>query len=230
MLPAMLQQTLISSFMSVFTSPLRGIHDEFSSWKDKMKIMISGTPQVCMLEKIIKDSLDIDIVISEGDGRPVDFVIQTNFLDVDKERQLFALIDRYKLAGKAYGYINASVLLGCEWSEYICERKVLDMVWEGYVCEVRPRTRNYVFARISHGHIYAKFEYPPMSDIRVIYAVYRDNGNNGIELVCSADFRFYKGESRELSMRWFGTSNKFEINVSLSIYNDDYYNYSTAWQ
>lgn len=104
-----------------------------------MRIMSGGSPQVCMLEKIIKDTLSIDAVIEEGDGKPADFIIKTAFTDIDKERQLFALIDRYKLAGKSYRYENQQVDYKGEWSNYVCERVLVPVVsrWSEYVCERR---------------------------------------------------------------------------------------------
>lgn len=167
MLPAMLRQTLISSFMSVFTTPLRGIHDEFGSWKDKMKIMISGTPQVCMLEKIIKDSLDIDIAISEGDGRPVDFIVQASFSDIDKERQLFALINRYKLAGKHYEYRNAALSIESRWCEYVCEQQTVFLTWREYLCEEKHRPERYVYVRFDGQNVTVELKEPFASDMKV---------------------------------------------------------------
>lgn len=197
MLPTVLRQTLISSFMSVFTSPLRGIHDEFSNWKDKMKIMISGTPQVCMLEKIIKDSLDIDIVISEGDGRPVDFIIQTNFLDVDKERQLFALIDRYRLAGKRYEYKNTALTIQTTWGEYVCEQQTVFLEWTGYLCERKYRPERYIYFDFDGTNLTVEIKEPLASDMKI--EIYRhDLGPVGDDVIGPINqyretFNFVKG-------------------------------------
>lgn len=54
----------------------------------KMRTKVAGTPQVCMLQKIIRDELGLDVRIEEGNGKPIDFIIKTTFVDVDKERRL----------------------------------------------------------------------------------------------------------------------------------------------
>ena len=101
-LPVRLRTELMKAVCLAVTLPVVQIYNEFRIWKKRMDIKAGGSPQVCMLQKIVKDTLDIDLIISEGNGKPVDFIIHTSFTDVDKERQLFALLDRYKLAGKSY--------------------------------------------------------------------------------------------------------------------------------
>lgn len=229
-LPVRLRTELMKAVCLAVTLPVVQIYNEFRIWKKRMDIKAGGSPQVCMLQKIVKDTLDIDLIISEGNGKPVDFIIHTSFTDVDKERQLFALLDRYKLAGKSYMYENAEVEYSQQWSGFVCERQTLLIQWQGYVCEVKTREVNYISARINNSRIYVKQDYPPTSDIRVTYAIYRDNGNGGIEVVCSADFQIQKGEKNELSKSWNGSSNPLEIEVRQDVYRDDYYIYTTRWQ
>ena len=106
----------------VLVSPVVKLHGEFVTWRTKMRVKTGGTPQVCMLRQIIKDELGIDVLIEEGNGKPIDFIVKTSFVNVDIERQLFALLDRYKLAGKSYGYENAEILYDNRWTAYLCEK------------------------------------------------------------------------------------------------------------
>lgn len=194
LLPRVLRQTLISSFIYVFTFPLREIHDEFIDWKNKMKIMISGTPQVCMLEKIVKDSLGVDIIISEGDGKPVDFIIQASFSDIDKERQLFALIDRYKLAGKRYEYKNTALSIESYWDEYVCEQQTAFISWGGYVCEEKYRPARYVYLLFDGQYVTAEVKEPFASDLNVrIYRYDYDPDTGGAINWYEVSFSFPKG-------------------------------------
>lgn len=101
-----------------------------------MRIKVGGSPQVCMLKKTVYDELGIMVEIAEGDGKPVDFVIRTAFTDTDKERQLFALLDRYKLAGKSYAYENKEITFECLWSGYVCEDNTLGCEWTNCICEL----------------------------------------------------------------------------------------------
>ena len=125
------------AFCMTLISPLQTLYNDFNQYRKKMKIKAGGSPQVCMLQKIVKDSLDIDIVILEGDGKPIDFIIQTAFTDTDKERQLFSLLDRYKLAGKSYSYENKQVIYDVQWSGYVCETReaTFEQKWSKYICE-----------------------------------------------------------------------------------------------
>ena len=137
-LPRKLRVVGMFALCVVLTSYIRRLYVDFVEWRRKLRIRMAGTPQVCQLRKIVHDELGVDIVIEEGNGKPIDFIIKTSFVDVDKERRLFALLDRYKLAGKSYGYENAEIVLTATWSRFVCERVVVRpiLVWDGFVCEV----------------------------------------------------------------------------------------------
>lgn len=134
-LPFRFRKSVMIAFCTVLITPLQTLYNGFNQYRKRMKIKAGGSPQVCMLQKIVKDSLGIDMVILEGNGKPVDFIIQTAFADVDKERQLFALLDRYKLAGKSYMYENKQLLFTTAWDGFVCQRLTVDAVWNGWMCE-----------------------------------------------------------------------------------------------
>lgn len=132
----------------IFTGPIRQLYTGFVQWKKRMLIKAGGSPQICMLEKIVKDSLDIDIRITEGNGKPIDFIINAEFMDLDKERQLFALLDRYKLAGKSYSYENAGIVITAQWTGFVCELAGMESEWTGFVCERKGKRDNLVTADV----------------------------------------------------------------------------------
>lgn len=142
-LPMKLRVRGMCAFCMVLCSPVEHLYVDFSKWRRRMRIKVGGSPQVCMLKKTVYDELGIMVEIAEGDGKPVDFVIRTAFTDTDKERQLFALLDRYKLAGKSYAYENKEITFECVWSGYVCEDNPLDWEWTNYVCELnKPEVVN----------------------------------------------------------------------------------------
>ena len=147
-LPRVLRTNLMYIICMIFTGPVRQLYTDFIQWKKRMLIKAGGSPQVCMLQKIVKDSLDIDISIKEGNGKPIDFIIKTEFMDLDKERQLFALLDRYKLAGKSYGYENAGISITAQWTGFVCELASIDNEWSGFVCELKGKRDNLVTADV----------------------------------------------------------------------------------
>ena len=144
-LPKRLRTVMLFTLCMVYTAFIRREHNEFLEWQKKMKIRMSGSPQVCMLKKVIYDELGVNIEIEEGNGKPYDFIIKTDFSDVDKERQLFALLNRYKLAGKSYIYENSSVSYLAYWDKFVCEKTIAqaEYYWGAFVCErrtIRPET------------------------------------------------------------------------------------------
>lgn len=122
LLPGRRRTLMAYALCVVLVSPVVKLHGEFVAWRAKMRVKTGGTPQVCMLRQIIKDELGIDVLIEEGNGKPTDFIIKTSFVNIDMERRLFALLDRYKLAGKSYGYENAEILYDNRWTAYLCEK------------------------------------------------------------------------------------------------------------
>ena len=132
----------------IFTGVVRLLYTDFVQWKKRMLVKAGGSPQVCMLQKIVKDSLGIDIRITEGNGKPIDFIINALFIDLDKERQLFALLDRYKLAGKSYGYENAGIVITAQWTGFVCELASMESEWTGFVCELKGKRDNQVTAEV----------------------------------------------------------------------------------
>ena len=140
LLPGRRRTLMMYALCVVLVSPIVKLYGECGAWRARMRVKTGGTPQVCMLRQIIKDELGIDVLIEEGNGKPIDFIVKTSFMNVDIERQLFALLDRYKLAGKSYGYENAEIRFVAEWTGYVCEQGELVVEWVKYVCEVAQRT------------------------------------------------------------------------------------------
>lgn len=134
--PLKMRTVLIFAFSKVLNAHIITLYTEFTKWQKKMRVHAGATPQVCMIKKIVRDEMDIDIQIEEGNGKPVDFIIKTSFSSVDKERQLFAVLERYKLAGKNYGYENAEITLSGVWSQYSCEKGDISSEWKKYNCEL----------------------------------------------------------------------------------------------
>lgn len=140
LLPTSKRTLMMYALCLVLISPIVKLYGEFIDWRTRMRIKSGATPQTCMLRKIIKDELEIDVLIEEGNGKPTDFIIKTSFVNIDVERRLFALLDRYKLAGKNYGYENAEIRFVVEWTEYVCERGEQIVMWTKYVCEMAQMT------------------------------------------------------------------------------------------
>lgn len=226
-LPVRLRTELMKAVCLAVTLPVVQIYNEFMVWKKRMDIKAGGSPQVCMLQKIVKDTLDIDLIISEGNGKPVDFIIHTSFTDVDKERQLFALLDRYKLAGKSYMYKNAEVEYSQQWSGFICERQTVVTQWRGYVCEIKNRPVNYAYCSYSNNRVYVRMQFAPESDLDIEFSVSGMDENwepfNYSEIV-----RVPKRASGQMSTAW--NHKVAPVNAFPTPEEDNTYLYKAQWQ
>lgn len=135
-LPFSLRVNRIYVFCLLLTEPVRQLHAAFIEWSNKMRNKAGTTSQVCMLKKIANDELGINMEIEEGDGMPYDFIVKTSLTYTDKERQLFALLERYKMAGKSYLYVNELVAYSFSWEDYVCEVCEYSAEWSvSWVCE-----------------------------------------------------------------------------------------------
>lgn len=237
-LPRVLRTNLMYIICMIFTGPVRQLYTDFIQWKKRMLIKAGGSPQVCMLEKIVKDSLDIDIRITEGNGKPIDFIINAEFMDLDKERQLFALLDRYKLAGKSYGYENAGIAITAQWTGFVCELANIGCVWSGAICEKYSRLANVITAKFYPEYISAEIgyryrkivitsTYPTASNITYSF----EEKSNGEVLVKAYNLQLPKGFTGELIFEYpevdIPVSNYIR-NEELSITEDQEYDYSLS--
>lgn len=218
-LPERLRVTGMIAVCMVLTLPIRVLYEEFVAWQRKMRTKVAGTPQVCMLEKIIRDELGLDIRIEEGNGKPIDFIIKTDFVDMDKERRLFALLDRYKLAGKSYGYENAGIVITAQWTGFVCELADMESEWTGFICETRDKDINKIKINRTANRVSASPEFVLTSDIIVTF-----HGNDSYEISISLN----KG-SLNTVIKDYAVGQPVN-SVTLNVYEDEKYKYEIVWE
>lgn len=218
-LPERLRVTGMIAVCMVLTLPIRVLYEEFVAWQRKMRTKVAGTPQVCMLEKIIRDELGLDIRIEEGNGKPIDFIIKTDFVDMDKERRLFALLDRYKLAGKSYGYENAGIVITAQWTGFVCELAGMESKWTGFVCETKDKDINKIKINRTANRVSASPEFVLTSDIIVTF-----HGNDSYEISISLN----KG-SQNTVLKDYAVGQPVN-SVTLNVYEDEKYKYEIVWE
>lgn len=218
-LPERLRVTGMIAVCMVLTLPIRVLYEEFVAWQRKMRTKVAGTPQVCMPEKIIRDELGLDIRIEEGNGKPIDFIIKTDFVDMDKERRLFALLDRYKLAGKSYGYENAGIVITAQWTGFVCELAGMESKWTGFVCETKDKDINKIKINRTANRVSASPEFVLTSDIIVTF-----HGNDSYEISISLN----KG-SQNTVLKDYAVGQPVN-SVTLNVYEDEKYKYEIVWE
>lgn len=242
-LPRRLRVVGMFALCVVLTSYIKQLHDEFVEWRRRLRIRMAGTPQVCQLKKIVHDEIGLDIQIEEGNGKPIDFIIKTSFVDIDKERRLFALLDRYKLAGKSYGYENAEIALTAIWSRFVCEKMDLHVYWSRFACEqfnvslqwtgwtcekVFKKDVNRIYCWHASNSVFARAEFAPTSEIRVTFEYSGYDMDTGA-ILHKQTVIIPKGVTTTQSALWAWPS-ELPFVAHLNINEDETYQYKEVWQ
>jgi len=135
LLPTFLRGNMISELVRAMLLQLEYAFNRFNTNVPDWLYKANTNASVQCLEHHIKRELDVDAVITELDGLPIDFLVTiTGFVD---ENQLRVLIDTYKLAGKSYVFKVGSVAYTAEFTNYVCEdiREGWTAEFSDYVCE-----------------------------------------------------------------------------------------------
>jgi len=171
-LPYKLRTVRMFTLCIVYAAFVRKLYDEFVTWKSRIRTKMAGTPQVCMLKKVIYDELGINMEIEEGDGKPYDFIVKTSLAYTDKEQQMFALLERYKMAGKSYKYVNSEIDFEYQWEDYVCEQCEFSVEWANYICEQKQKTEIVILVHPYYSADYLKIDVKPLTplpvDVRIV--------------------------------------------------------------
>lgn len=125
----------IVELIRVITSQAEVTFNEFNLLVPDWKYKINANSSVLSLQHHIKRELDVDAVITELDGKPIDFLVTiTGFVD---ENRLRVLINDYKLAGKSYVFKVGSVVYSAVFTNYLCEDiiEIFTANFTDYICE-----------------------------------------------------------------------------------------------
>lgn len=171
-LPFSLRVNRLYVFCLLLTLPVRRLHASFAEWSKKMRAKAGASAQVCMLKKIIYDEIGVNIEIEEGDGKPYDFIVKTSLVYTDKEQQMFALLERYKMAGKSYKYVNSEIDFVYQWENYVCEQCEFSVEWTDYICEQKQKTEIVILIHPYYSADYLKIDVKPLTplpvDVRIV--------------------------------------------------------------
>jgi len=110
--------------LRVLTSQAVAAYNEFNTnvadWKYKAKANAS----VISLQHQIKRQLDVDVLITSLDGKPIDFLVSMNgFAD---EKKISQIIDLYGLSSRSYVFENGEPLYSSSFINYACEMDLID--------------------------------------------------------------------------------------------------------
>lgn len=129
LLPTWLRSSKMVRMLMVLLSQAREALNRYKLNIPDWLYQINSDASVISLQHQIKRELDVDAVITELSGQPVDFLITVNgFVD---ENRLSALIESRKLAGKSFVFQTGDVEYECDWSNYVCVQSYIDNFIQG---------------------------------------------------------------------------------------------------
>jgi hypothetical protein len=155
LLPVWLRRPCLTALIEVFSGGLANTFNRFRTFYDESRYKVSANASVISLEHHVCREFDVICRIEELDGEPYDFNVIVGG-DVD-ESQLFALIDRYKAAGKSYR-TKIDRQYSYEWTEYVCEKQNVGYLfeWTNYVCERQWRVIINVSFRVVYTSLHTR--------------------------------------------------------------------------
>ena len=150
----------LTELISVLTREVETAYNQFNLSVPDWMYKINANASVISLQHHIKRELDVDAVITELDGKPIDFLIEvTGFVD---ESQLRVLIDNFKLSGKSYIFKLGSVVYSCKFTNHVCELEQAD---------------NKLTIHYSGGNVYVSSQHPVTTNLELtLYYFYQDSG------------------------------------------------------
>lgn len=108
-LPICLRKTGLYALLQVLATPLVSLYDIFQQFRAKMIYQANINPSVIMLRKVIQDECGLLPEIVEGDGMPTDFiVIIPSGLTQSETNRIYAIVNKYKAAGKSFEISNGN--------------------------------------------------------------------------------------------------------------------------
>lgn len=176
LLPTWLRSSKMVRMILVLVSQAIKAFNRFNINIPDWLYQINADASVISLQHQIKRELDVDAVITELSGQPIDFLVTVNgFVD---ENRLRALIESRKLAGKSFVFQTGDMVYECEWSNYVCVQSYIDNFIHG--------------GKLIGGADYDVViiaDLQPESDLSIVAYVYEVDNNNPylFNLTISAD-------------------------------------------
>lgn len=125
-LPTFNRSNKFVQIIFVLIAEARTSFNEFISQVPDWKYKAKANASVLSIQNTIKRELNVDAVITELDGKPVDFLVSvTGFVDFSAVKNL---IDKYKLAGRSYVFETGAVTYFCSFINHVCVLDLIDNV------------------------------------------------------------------------------------------------------
>ena len=119
LLVTFMRSNRLAELIRVLTREAESAYNQFNLQVPDWMYKINANASVISLKHHIKRELDVDAVITELDGKPIDFLVSvTGFVD---EQRLKAIIDNYKLSGKSFVFKVGNEVYTAKFGSWSCE-------------------------------------------------------------------------------------------------------------
>lgn len=150
-----IRSTLLVQMLFALTSHAAVVLNKVKLLTLDLLYRINADASVISLQNQIKRELDVDAVITELNGQPVDFLVTINgFVD---ENRLRALITDRKLAGKSFVFVTGDTTYTATWINHVCAQVYTD---------------NIIYITQSINYVGLDFQYPSASELTIVVRVY----------------------------------------------------------
>jgi len=139
---------------------------QMPDWLYKAKANAS----IASLEHHIKRELDVDVLITNLDGKPIDFLV--TIIGFGDKTLISKIIDTYGLAGRSYVFENGDITYSCEFINHVCEKQLIDNLVTGVL------TENLITVTSAH---------PVASNVTVTISVATESDNQILTLIIPHD-------------------------------------------
>ena len=108
----------------VLTSQAVDVYNEFNTGVSDFRYKAKANASVLSLQHHIKRELDVDILITPLDGKPIDYLVSViGFAD---EKKISQILDTYGLASRSYVFDNSEPFYSSSFINYACESLLSD--------------------------------------------------------------------------------------------------------
>ena len=108
----------------VLSSQAVDAYNEFNTSVPDFKYKAKANASVLSLQHHIKRELDVDVLITTLDGKPIDYLVTVHgFAD---EKKISQILDTYGLASRSYVFDNSAPFYSSSFINYACELSLIE--------------------------------------------------------------------------------------------------------
>lgn len=142
LLPSSLRVERLRALILVLISPIVEMYCSISIYMSEKRLLASCTPSAAWIEKMIYYHTGYVALIQYPVGSSYDFVVSVSQLDLndtDAIKQIGAVVNKYKQAGRSWTFTADNIAYTCAWDVPVCVKLNIESAWNTSVCTRREQ-------------------------------------------------------------------------------------------